>query len=154
MNDPTDDIKETLKERLKLCAAFSLASDESTDISDTAQLVIFIRAATVEFDVVEEFFDMASLSSTTTGQDICEDVISVDKKFGLNPAKLCGLTTDGAPSIIGMTNGINKFMDAIGAQDVVVLLCSCIYYSQRELVYLAFAEVLKNVDHCVNYIRA
>ena len=66
-NDISDNIKETLKERLKSYAAFSLALDESTDINDTAQLFIFIRAVTVGIDVVEEFLDMASLSSTTTG---------------------------------------------------------------------------------------
>ena len=65
-NDLSDDIKETLKERLKSCVAFTLALDESTDISDIALLVIFIRAVTVGFDVVEESLDMASLSSTTT----------------------------------------------------------------------------------------
>jgi len=34
-NDLSDNIKET--ERLKSCEAFTLALDESTDISDTAQ---------------------------------------------------------------------------------------------------------------------
>ena len=67
-NDLSDNIIETLIERLKSCAVlFSLALDESTDISDTALLVIFIRAVSVGFDVLEEFLDMATLSSTTTG---------------------------------------------------------------------------------------
>ena len=61
-NDLSDNIKEILKERLKSCEAFSLA----LEISDTAQLVIFIGAVTVDFDIVEEFLDMASVSSTTT----------------------------------------------------------------------------------------
>ena len=76
-NDLSDNIKEILKERLKSCEAFSLALDETTDISDTAQPDIFIRAVTADFDIVEEFLDMASLSSTTTGQDICEHVLEV-----------------------------------------------------------------------------
>ena len=45
--------KKLKRERLKSCEAFNLALDESTDISDTAQLVIFIRAVTDGFDVVE-----------------------------------------------------------------------------------------------------
>ena len=60
-------IIQKLYERLKSCAAFNLALVESTDISDTSLLVIFIRAVTVGFDAVEEFFDMAGLSSTATG---------------------------------------------------------------------------------------
>ena len=79
-NDLSDDIKETFKEILKSCAVlFSLALYESTDISDTALLVTFIWAVTVGFDVVEEFVDMASLSSTTTERDICEHVIRVEE---------------------------------------------------------------------------
>ena len=69
-NDLSDNTKETLKEILKSCAAFSLALDECTDISETAQLVVFIRAITVGLDVVEEFLDMASLSTLITGHDI------------------------------------------------------------------------------------
>ena len=82
--------------------------DDSTDISDTAQLDIFIRAVTVFFDDVDEIYDTASLSTTTTGQDICEQVIRVVEKFELNPAILCGLTTHGAPSITGRTNVLTQ----------------------------------------------
>nr|XP_039250069.1 general transcription factor II-I repeat domain-containing protein 2-like [Styela clava] len=117
-NDLSDNIKETLKERLKSCEAFSLALDEGTDISDTAQLVIFIRAVTAGFDIVEEFLDMASLYSTTTGQDICEQALKVLKTFELNTAKLCGVTTDGAPSMTGRTNGFTKkFLNALKRLD-------------------------------------
>ena len=52
-NDHPDNIKETLKDRLKSCAAFSVTLYESTNISQTAQLVIFIRAVTVDFDAIE-----------------------------------------------------------------------------------------------------
>ena len=142
----SDNIIQALKERLKSCAATSLALNVNTDICDTALLVILIMAVTVGFDVVEEFFDMASLSSTTTGQDICEHVIRVVEKFKLNPAKLCGLTTDGAPSMTGRKNGsTQKFMDAVGAQDVVVRHC---IIDQENLCTndLTFAEVMKNVQ--------
>ena len=125
-----------------------------TDISDTAQLVIFIRAVTADFDIVEEFLDMASLSSTTTGMDICEQVIKVEEKSERNPAKLCGVTTDGAPSMTGRINGFtSKFLAAVEAQNVVV--SHCIIY--RENLYtkvLDFTEVMRNVVQCLNYIRA
>ena len=136
-NDLSDNIKEILKERLKSCEAFSLALDESIDISDTAQLVIFNRSVTADFDIVEELLDMASLSSTTTGQDICEQVLKVVEKIELNPAKLCGVTTDGAPSMTGRINGFNtKFLTAIVAQNIVVSHC-------------IFAEVMRNVVQCL-----
>ena len=153
-NDLSDYIKETLKERLKSCAAFSLALDESTDKSDTALLVIFIRVVTVGFDVVEEFLDMARLSFTATGQDICEHVIRVVEKFELNPTKSCSRTTDGATSMTGSINGFTKkFLDAVGEQDVDV--CRCIIHQENLCAnVLACTEVMKNVVQCVDYIRA
>ena len=60
-------ISKILYKSLKLCEAFNLALDESTDISDTVELAICIRIVTVGLDVVKKYLDMASLSSTTTG---------------------------------------------------------------------------------------
>ena len=47
-------ILKILYKRLKLCAAFSLALDESTDISDTVELAICIRVVTVGYDVAKK----------------------------------------------------------------------------------------------------
>ena len=111
-------------------------------------------AVTVCYDVVGEYLDMASLSSTTTGPDICEHVIRVVEKFELNPAKLCGLATDGATSMIGRINGFTKaFMDTVGSRDVVVNHC---IIQQENLCtnVLAFSEVIKSVVQHLDYIRA
>ena len=95
---------------------------------------------------------MASLFSTTTGQDICEQVLKVVKKFKLNPAKLCGVTTDGAPSMTGKTNGfITNFVNAVGAQNVVVSHC-IIHQDNLCTKVLDFADIMGNVVKCVNYI--
>ena len=79
-------------------------------------------------------------------------MIGVVEKFKLNHAKLCGLATHGSPSMTGWTNGFTKkFMDAVGTQDVVV--SHCIIHEENLCTNaLAFAEVMKNVDQCVNYI--
>ena len=97
---------------------------------------------------------MASLSSTTTGQDICEQVLKVVEKFELNPARLCGVTTDGAPSMTGRIYGFTKkILNAVGAQDVVVSHC-IIHQENMCTKVLDFEEVMTNVVQCVNYIRA
>ena len=92
--------------------------------NDTAQFVIFIKTVTADFDIIKEFSDMANLPSTTAGQDTCEQVLKVVKKFELNPAKLCCVTTDGAPSMTSKTNKfITNFLNAVRAQNVVVSHC-------------------------------
>lgn len=47
--------------------AFSVTLDESTDISDTAQLLIFIRTVTEDFEIGEELLSMESLKDRTMG---------------------------------------------------------------------------------------
>ena len=96
---------------------------------------------------------MESLSSTTTGKDICEQVLKVVEKFELNLAKLCGVIEHGAPSMTDRTNGFSKnFLNAVGAQKVV---SHCIIHQENLYTkVLHSAEVVGNVVQCVNYIRA
>ena len=81
-------------------------------------------------------------------------MIGVMEKFQLNPAELCGLTTDASPSMTGWTNGLTKkFLDAVEAQDIAVSHC-IIHQENLCTEVMAFSEVMKNVVQCVNYIRA
>ncbi|GBP19876.1 General transcription factor II-I repeat domain-containing protein 2A [Eumeta japonica] len=48
--------------------------DESTDLSDTAQLAIFIRGVDKEFTVTEKLLALQPLKGTTTGEDIFNEV--------------------------------------------------------------------------------
>ena len=75
--------------------------DESTDIKDTNQMAVMIRGITDEFDIVEELLDISFLKDRTTGKNVHNAVMCILNKFNLQLTKLCGLTTDGAPSMIG-----------------------------------------------------
>lgn len=63
-------LKEQLADDIDKCMCFSIQLDESTDISDTAQLLIFIRMVFDDFTVKEELFGMISLKEKTRGIDI------------------------------------------------------------------------------------
>ncbi|XP_050334250.1 uncharacterized protein LOC126761867 [Bactrocera neohumeralis] len=91
-------------------ASNSLALDESTDMSDTAQLAVFVRGVSEDYTVIEELLDLRSMKDTTTGQDIYEEVKSCIEKYELQTENLCGLTTDGAPAMTGKRNGFVALM--------------------------------------------
>lgn len=55
------DIERSLKERLLLFVYYSVALDESTDLTDTAQLAMFIRGVDVNFVVTEEMATLVSM---------------------------------------------------------------------------------------------
>ena len=42
------------RRKIEIVCSLSMALDDSTDISDTALLVVFIGAVTIDLDVVEE----------------------------------------------------------------------------------------------------
>ncbi|CAB3237252.1 unnamed protein product [Arctia plantaginis] len=82
------------------------ALDESTDISSTAQLLIFIRGVTQDFEVLEELLGMCSLKGQTREVDILNVLLDERSKTNLDLSKLMGVATDGAPSMIGVNSGL------------------------------------------------
>ena len=49
---------------------YSLAMDESTDLTSTSQLLIFIRGVNLDFEITEQLASVYSMHGTTTGADL------------------------------------------------------------------------------------
>ena len=88
--------------------------DESTDQSDTAQLVIFIKGIDENFNIIEEMLDLCQIKGTTTDKDIHEFVnLSLDK-FNIDRKNIYSITTDGAPALTGKQNSfITLFKESV-----------------------------------------
>ncbi|XP_040564117.1 general transcription factor II-I repeat domain-containing protein 2-like [Lepeophtheirus salmonis] len=105
--DMGSDIPYQLKVKLNNTECYSLALDESTDIRDTAQLAVLIRAVDKDFNVAEELLDLNPLKGTARVVDIFEGVQASLQKMGIEDFRKCvPLCTDGAPSMIGCQNGL------------------------------------------------
>lgn len=105
-----EDLSANIKLQLsdKACAFdfYSIACDESTDATDTAQLLTFLRGVDENFGVTEELLDLKSLKGTTMGMDIFEAVSDSIDKMGLEWDKLCGVTTDSSYGRCTQRNGV------------------------------------------------
>ena len=80
---------------------YSIALDESTDINDSAQVLLFIRLITSDFHGYEELLDLGSLTERTRGIDVLNLFKETLCKVNPNLSNLVSVCTDGAPSMIG-----------------------------------------------------
>jgi hypothetical protein len=101
LEELASNVEETLKTKLLACKFYSLALDESTDLTDTAQLAIFIRGIDDELKVFEERLVLCPLKGTTKGTDILEATKTTVARYHLSLKNLVGLATDGAPAMVG-----------------------------------------------------
>lgn len=62
-------IEKTLKDTARDFEYFSLACDETTDITNIVQLVIFVRGITAEFEM-EELLSLQAMYGTSKGEDL------------------------------------------------------------------------------------
>ena len=63
-------IEDKLQKDLANAAAFSLALDESTDVTDNPQLAVYVRYVSSDVVVKEKLLDLIALKETTRGIDI------------------------------------------------------------------------------------
>ncbi|XP_042299832.1 general transcription factor II-I repeat domain-containing protein 2-like, partial [Sceloporus undulatus] len=122
-----DNLKQQLQNSAKNLSYFSLALDESNNIHDSAQLLIFIRGINDNFEVTEELAALQSIKGTTTGEDIYELICRTVNGLELDWAKLASVTTDGTPSMVeskrGVISRINQEMEKHNHSQPIAIHC-------------------------------
>ena len=84
---------------------FVIQLDETTDVSNRAQLLVFVRYATKD-SIRSELLLSIEMRTTTKGEDVFKLVDNFFKENGLQWSKLVGCTTDGAPAMLGRKSGL------------------------------------------------
>ncbi|XP_069840988.1 general transcription factor II-I repeat domain-containing protein 2B-like [Dendropsophus ebraccatus] len=159
ITDLAQDIEKTLKDSAGDFQFFSLALDETTDLTNTAQLSIFVRGITAEFETREELLSLEAMHGTTRGEDLFKRLVSALKKFDLSFEKLSGLTTDGAPSMIGSQKGLTAFvkkeMNRLSLDPSGLVICHCIIHQESLCAKsLRLNSVMSIVVSCINFVKS
>lgn len=159
IEDMSHHIQNQMKEKCSQVEYFALAIDESTCLSDTAQLAIFIRGVTYSFEVFEELLKLVSMKDRTRGVDIFESLRCTVEEKGLEWQKLSGMCSDGAPAMLGNIQGVQGRLQTFLVESNLpineVIWYHCIIH-QSALCgkVLDLNNVMEIVVKIVNYIRS
>ena len=90
----SNDQHDQLLEKSKNFVCYSVALDSSKDLTDTEQLVVFIRGVMPDFTIYEEYLTLRSIHGSTKGTDIFREFRATLEEAHLDPSKLFGVATD------------------------------------------------------------
>ncbi|CAN8019581.1 unnamed protein product, partial [Ixodes persulcatus] len=133
-----------LKDRARAFQCFSLALDESNDVSDTAHLLIFVRGIDTRFEVTVELAALKRLKGTTTGKGIFKKLRECLNMLQLKWENLKSGTSDGARKYDWLRLGV---VAPIHLHFVIHQQSLC-----SEVMRLEF--VMKVVVPTINFIRS
>ena len=101
IEEMSDDMANQILAKIKESKlGFAIQLDESTDITNYCQLLVYVHYAQTNIMKTELLLNH-EVSTTTKGKDIFDILISFFKKNGLDWKNLVGCTTNGAPSMLG-----------------------------------------------------
>lgn len=151
MREISKQAEKKLKEIISECSYFSIALDESTDVSDTSQMLIFIGCVNDKFQIHEELLDLASLHSTAKGVDVFNEVSKSIHEFCNGFEKLYSVATDRAPAMVGKKEG---FVGQLIQRNIDAIPIHCIIHQQALCgKALKMDSTMKTVSKIINSIR-
>ena len=107
ISDIAQDVTVQVIQEIKGSPMFSFQLDETTDVSSCAQLLVFVRYIN-SGDFKEEFLFCSELDSTTKSVDVMKKMTTFFESTQLDWTNVCGVCTDGTPSMLGSQSGFQK----------------------------------------------
>ncbi|KAL1270810.1 hypothetical protein QQF64_029826 [Cirrhinus molitorella] len=149
-----DDVLLQLEEAMQSAECISLAMDESTDVTDNAQLLVYVRFFHKQNkEICEDLLGVRALETHTRGEDIYDAVKEMLIKRGIDPKKVISVTTDGAPAMVGREKGAVTRMkednpDLIAYHCIIHQTVLCASLKEE------FHEVMSTMIKIINFLRA
>ncbi|XP_067407567.1 general transcription factor II-I repeat domain-containing protein 2A-like [Emydura macquarii macquarii] len=158
ISDLSESLNNPLKDRVMSFITFSIAVDDSTDVTDVAQLAIFIHGVDKNMSIIEEFVELVPMKDTTTGDNIFNNLVEILDRLGVDWMQAVSLATDGAPQMVGRKAGVAaKLKEKLLAVTQQYQFCNlhCILHQEALCSKtLKLDKVLDVVIKTVNFIRA
>lgn len=132
----------------------SLAIDESTDVTDNAQLLVYVRFFHKDKkELCEDLLGVAPLETHTRGEDIYAAIKEILRKRGIDMKQVACVTTEGAPAMVGKERGVLPWLkednpDLIAYHCLIRQSVLCATLSEQ------VSEIMSIVMKLINFLRA
>lgn len=136
---------------VRRCKYFSICLDESTDVKNISQLLIFVRMIHSNFEIEEQMLNIIPLHGTTKGIDVFEATKQVIEEVG-GFTKMSGVCTDGAPSMRGIKEGFVGQLRKYTSVDIQTYHC-IIHQEALASRAINLTETMQVVVQVVNKIK-
>ncbi|XP_067628065.1 SCAN domain-containing protein 3-like isoform X2 [Eurosta solidaginis] len=149
----SNDIEEQLVSKIKKSPFFALQCDESTDISNCCQLLVFVRFLD-ENVIKEELLISRELETTSKGMDVMNSIAEYFGKHNLMWDHLVSLCTDGAPAMLGSRSGLSTL---VKQKNPNVITSHCLIHRQAlasKTLPVCLNDTLQMAIKVVNVIKS
>ena len=137
VEEMADDIENQVIKMVKDSLFYSIQLDESTDVSNKALLLCFVKVE-CEGELLEELLCSLNLRGRTTSFEIFKALDSYFLERGIEWKKCIGICTDGAGNLTGHRAGVVANVKNVSHPGI--LSTHCIIYRE----HLVAKECLKN----------
>lgn len=104
IDELAQDIECQVLEKIHASPYFAIQCDETTDVAQLSQLLVYVRYVG-STSIEEEMLFCKPLETTTKAEDVFKVVATFFDNNGMKWEKLVGVCTDGAPAMIGSRSG-------------------------------------------------
>jgi hypothetical protein len=147
-----EDIENTLKGRAYKFVFYSVALDDSTDITDAAQLAIVIRGIDDDVKITEEMAALFPVKGTTKGSDLLNALKSTLRRFNQNEVEQFLWCCDRRD-----TSNVLRLYKGLVALICKGSCCVCgttVFYIRETCAkHVSFKDVMREIVNIVNFIR-
>ncbi|KAF7643440.1 hypothetical protein LDENG_00239380 [Lucifuga dentata] len=126
ISDMASDVKEQVLDNIRESPFFSIQLDESTDVANCAQLMVYVRYIK-ELSIQDELFFCHSLPARTTAEEIFKALNDFIQENHIDWGRCCGICTDGARAMTGHHSGLVKQVQSVAPAAVWI---HCIIHHQ------------------------
>uniref|UniRef100_A0A8D0G0A3 SPIN-DOC-like zinc-finger domain-containing protein n=1 Tax=Sphenodon punctatus TaxID=8508 RepID=A0A8D0G0A3_SPHPU len=154
--DLAENLNSQLQDKAKSFAAFSIAVNESTDVTGVSQLALFIRGIDENMCVTEELVELVPMRERTAS-DLFSNLVGALDRLNVDWTKVVSLATDGTSSGVskkaGVLTKLKARLQAINPNQRFSVF-HCILHQTVGSETLKMNHVLDVVFETVNFIRA